>query len=156
MEFSKIESLAEILNEKNLTAIEVQEGDVRIRLESNHRIFSGESAQPLKKEKTPAEKGEKPPVKEEATAVDDDSKPEGTEVTSPLVGVVYLAPSPESEPYVSVGKKVSKGDVLCIVEAMKMLNEIAATEDGFISEICVQNEAVVDYGTCLFRISKEL
>lgn len=152
MEFKKIENLAEILNEKNLTAIEIQEGDVRIRLESNNRMFSGDRGDrfvPLQKEQVPVENKEEPSREEEK------AKPEGHEVVSPLVGVAYLAPSPESDPYVTVGKRVNKGDVLCVIEAMKMLNEIAATEDGIISEICVENAAVVDYGACLFRISQE-
>jgi acetyl-CoA carboxylase biotin carboxyl carrier protein len=149
MEFSKIENLAEILNEKNLTAIEVQEGDLRIRLENNNKMFFIESDTPLKKEKSATENVEGN-LKEE-----DKPKAEGNEVVSPLVGVVYLAPSPESDPFVTVGKRVNKGDVLCVIEAMKMLNEIAATEDGTISELCVENAAVVDYGACLFRISQE-
>lgn len=149
MEFRKIENLAEILNEKNLTAIEIQEGDVRIRLENNNKMLSGDRVAPPQKEKIPVETKEEPSREEEKT------KPVGHEVVSPLVGVAYLAPSPESDPYVTVGKRVNKGDVLCVIEAMKMLNEIAATEDGIISEICVENAAVVDYGACLFRISQE-
>ena len=149
MEFKKIESLAEILNEKNLTAIEVQEGDVRIRLENNNKMFSGERLAPSQKEKVSVE------TKEDHFKEEESPKAEGHEIVSPLVGVVYLAPSPESDPYVTVGKRVNKGDVLCVVEAMKMLNEIAATEDGIIVEVCVENAAVVDYGTCLFRISQE-
>ncbi len=149
MEFSKIENLAEILKEKNLTAIEVQEGDVRIRLESNNRLFSSERPSPPKNEKEIIEN------KDDQIQEAEKPKVEGHEVVSPLVGVVYLAPSPESEPYVTVGRRVNKGDVLCVIEAMKMLNEIAATEDGIIAEICVENAAVVDYGACLFRISQE-
>lgn len=146
MELSKIESLAEILNEKNLTAIEVQEGDLRIRLENSNKSSSLGGNSPYKKEEAP--------ITIEDTKKQEDEKPkaEGVEVSSPLVGVVYLAPSPESEPFVTVGQRVSKGEVLCLIEAMKMLNEIAATEDGTIIEISVENGAVVDYGTCLFRI----
>ena len=149
MEFGKIENLAEILKEKNLTAIEVQEGDVRIRLESNNRLFSTESTAPPKKEKEIVEN------KTDQVQEEEKPKAKGHEVVSPLVGVVYLAPSPESDPYVTVGTRVHKGEVLCVIEAMKMLNEIAATEDGIIAEICVENAAVVDYGACLFRISQE-
>lgn len=146
MELNKIESLAEILNEKNLTAIEVQEGDLRIRLENNNKSSSFGNEEPFKKEKAPIAKKDEAISEEEVTAA------EGIEVPSPLVGVVYLAPSPESEPFVTVGQQVEKGDVLCLIEAMKMLNEIAATQDGIITEISVENGAVVDFGTCLFRI----
>ncbi|NLG93138.1 MAG: acetyl-CoA carboxylase, biotin carboxyl carrier protein, partial [Clostridiales bacterium] len=71
---------------------------------------------------------------------------------SPMVGVFYSAPSPDSEPYVQVGSKVKKGDTLCIIEAMKLLNEITADRDGEITEICAAAGQVVEYGQTLFRI----
>lgn len=73
-------------------------------------------------------------------------------VESPIVGTFYTAPTPDTEPYVAVGSKVKKGDVLCIVEAMKLMNEIEADADGEIAEILVENEAGVEYGQPLFRI----
>ncbi|MBQ1245192.1 MAG: acetyl-CoA carboxylase biotin carboxyl carrier protein [Clostridia bacterium] len=76
----------------------------------------------------------------------------GREVKSPLVGVLYLAPAPGAKPFVSVGDRVSAGDVLCIVEAMKMMNELTAEYDGTVLEICADNEALVEYGQVLFRI----
>lgn len=149
MELNKIESLAQILNEKSLTAIEVEEGGVRMRIEKNNgATISGaaiESHRP-----TAAMEYDRAPAKPAEA-----SSAATKEVVSPLVGIVYLSPSPESEPYVSVGQRVHKGDVLCIVDAMKMLNEIASTEDGIIKEICVENGAIVDYGACLFRLSQE-
>lgn len=77
---------------------------------------------------------------------------EGNLVKSPMVGTFYLKPSPTSEPYVSVGQKVSKGDVLCIVEAMKLMNEIESEFDGEIAEILVKDGKAVEYGKPLFRI----
>ena len=74
------------------------------------------------------------------------------EVKSPMVGTFYSAPSPKDEPYVKVGDKVKKGDVLCVVEAMKLMNEIESEFDGEIVEICVKNEDMVEYGTTLFKI----
>ena len=73
-------------------------------------------------------------------------------VKSPMVGTFYASSSPEKEPFVSVGDKVHKGQVLCIVEAMKLMNEIESEFDGEIVEICVKNEDVVEYGTPLFKI----
>ena len=78
--------------------------------------------------------------------------PEGQEQKSPMVGVFYASSSPEAEPYVKVGSQVKKGDTLCIIEAMKLMNEIAAEFDGEITEICVQNGQIVEYGQPLFRI----
>lgn len=79
---------------------------------------------------------------------DDGSKP----ITSPMVGVFYAAPSPDKEPYVTVGSKVKKGDVLCLIEAMKLMNEVTAEQSGEIVKICVDNEQVVEYGQPLFMI----
>ena len=73
--------------------------------------------------------------------------------TSPMVGTFYLKPSPNAEPYVEIGKKVKKGDVLCIIEAMKLMNEIESEYDGIIEEIFVKDAESVEYGKPLFRIS---
>ncbi len=76
----------------------------------------------------------------------------GTPIEAPMVGVFYAAPSPDSEPYVSVGSTVNKGDVVCIIEAMKLMNEVTAEKSGVITEICVENGQVVEYGQPLFLI----
>ena len=73
-------------------------------------------------------------------------------VKSPMVGTFYASSSPDKAPFVSVGEKVHKGQVLCIVEAMKLMNEIESEFDGEIAEICVNNEDIVEYGTPLFKI----
>ena len=77
---------------------------------------------------------------------------EGVYVKSPAVGVFYAAPSPDSKPFVAVGDTVHKGDTLCIIEAMKLMNEINSEMDGEIAEICVGNGQVVEYDQPLFRI----
>ncbi len=98
------------------------------------------------------------PVFEETAAAEstvpaeDAKKSDGTPITSPMVGVFYAAPAPDKEPYVSVGTKVNKGDVLCLIEAMKLMNEVTAEKNGEISEICVENGQVVEYGQPLFMI----
>ncbi|MCD7749838.1 MAG: acetyl-CoA carboxylase, biotin carboxyl carrier protein [Oscillospiraceae bacterium] len=76
-------------------------------------------------------------------------------VTSPIVGVFYAAPMENAEPYVKIGDRVKKGDVLCIVEAMKLMNEIVAEADGVITDICVQDGQLVDYGCVLFRMEAQ-
>ena len=75
-------------------------------------------------------------------------------VKSPMVGVFYAAPAENAAPYVSLGDRVEKGQTLCIVEAMKLMNEITAEEEGVISQICVTNGQVVEFGTELFRIKR--
>lgn len=73
-------------------------------------------------------------------------------ITSPMIGTFYTKASPSSEPFVKVGDKVKKGDVLCIIEAMKLMNEIESDVDGEIVEICNKDEDIVEYGTVLFKI----
>lgn len=79
-------------------------------------------------------------------------KPKGTEVTAPMVGVFYAAPAPGDEPFVRVGSKVKAGETLCIIEAMKVLNEVTAEADGEVLEICVADGDLVEFGSCLMRI----
>lgn len=77
----------------------------------------------------------------------------GKDVPAPMVGVVYLQANPDVDPYVQVGDSVKKGQVLCLIEAMKLMNEIVAPQDGVVSAILVENENIVEYGQALFRIS---
>ena len=77
---------------------------------------------------------------------------EGKTINSPIVGVFYAAPSPDSNPYVSVGQKISKGDTICIVEAMKCMNEIQSELDGEVTEVLVKDGDLVEYGQPLFRV----
>ena len=77
---------------------------------------------------------------------------EGTFVTAPLVGTFYAAPAPGAEPFVHVGSKVKKGETLCVIEAMKVMNEVTAEADGEIVDICVKDGDLVEYGCCLMKI----
>lgn len=79
-------------------------------------------------------------------------EPKGTEVTAPMVGVFYAAPAPGDEPFVRAGSKVKAGETLCIIEAMKVLNEVTAEADGEVLEICVADGDLVEFGSCLMRI----
>ena len=79
-------------------------------------------------------------------------EPKGSEVTAPMVGVFYAAPAPGDEPFVHVGSKVKAGETLCIIEAMKVLNEVTAEADGEVLEICVADGDLVEFGSCLMRI----
>lgn len=77
------------------------------------------------------------------------------EILSPMVGVFYRAPAENAASFVQEGDRVHKGDTLCIIEAMKLMNEITSDRDGVVAEICVENDQVVDYGRVLFRIREE-
>ncbi|MBR3245435.1 MAG: acetyl-CoA carboxylase biotin carboxyl carrier protein [Parasporobacterium sp.] len=142
MEEAKIRKYAKIMKEEELTALELTEDGVTIRLERTLSAGTVPAASPVIA--VPAES----PVTEEKT------EKESGYITSPMVGVAYMAPTENSEPFVKLGDKVKAGDTLCIVEAMKLMNEIPAEFDGTVVEICVENDQVVEYGTKLFRIEK--
>ena len=86
---------------------------------------------------------------------EDKNEKKGNIIKSPMVGTFYLKPSPTAEPYIEIGKEVKKGDVLCIIEAMKLMNEIESEYTGKVTEILVKDGETVEYGTPLFRIEGE-
>ena len=146
MNIKQIRELAQILSQNELNSLEIVEGDTRIRMER------GGAEAALKVPGVPAAPAavQAPEAEERDAGVDFNRL---TEVKSPLVGVFYAAPSPEAEPYVKIGSTVKKGDVLCIVEAMKLMNEIVAEQDGTVVDVCAHNGDVVEYGQTLFKLS---
>ena len=137
MDIKNIEALAEIVKNYGLTSLEMDDADCKIKLKREPECAV--TAVPI------APAAESVQTAEVQTV-------SGKPVKAPMVGVFYAASSPEEEPYVTVGSKVKKGDVLCIIEAMKLMNEITADCDGEIAEICAENEQVVEYGQTLFVI----
>ena len=136
----KLDFIKQIMSEfdqSNVTKMKVEIDDLKIELEKESEKV--EYVKPLEKENKMVEE-----VKTK--------EPTGTPVKSPIVGVFYIASSPESDPYVKIGKTVKKGETVCIIEAMKVMNEVPAPKDGVITEILVANEEVVDYGKGLVRI----
>ena len=134
-----IRKYGQVMAELGLTGLEIKTRDCEVRLERNFTGNPVASAIPL----PAAESVPKMPEKMDTVPVN-----------SPMVGVFYRAPAENAEPYVKPGDQVQKGTVLCIIEAMKMMNEITAEFDGVIEEICVQNGQVVDFGRELFRIRR--
>ena len=150
MDVKKIESLAKLMQETGLTGLELVEGDVELRLERQQEVVAVAPAAPVMPVAAPA-----PAAGAEALGVSHEQaapQKEGTLVLSPTVGVFYASPSPDARPFVEVGDQVKKGDTLCIIEAMKLMNEIPAELDGTVAEICVGNGQVVEYNQPLFRI----
>lgn len=144
MKIDEIRELAAIMRESGLSAIEIDECGAHIKLERAGAVAATPAPAPAPALPAPA-----PEAPRAGGGVDFNDV---VEVKSPLVGVFYAAPSPDSEPYVKVGDHVKKGDVLCIVEAMKLMNEITATQDGEVVDICAQSGSVVEYGQTLFKL----
>ncbi|MBS4880904.1 MAG: acetyl-CoA carboxylase biotin carboxyl carrier protein [Firmicutes bacterium] len=136
MNESDIRKYANLMSELGLTGLEVTENDRVVRLERNPAPQTTAPVQTVQVGDVPQ------------SAANEDL----IEISSPMVGVFYAAPAEDADPYVQVGDRVKKGQTLCIVEAMKLMNEIVAETDGQIVEICAQNGQVVDFGCPLFRI----
>ena len=142
MNETDIRKYAELMKELGLTGLEIKEDNRVVRLERTVPHTSQEVVY----------------VQPEANAAPVPAvapKKDYISVTSPIVGVYYAAPAENSDPFVRVGDAVKQGQTLCIVEAMKLMNEISADTDGIISEICVTNGQVVEFGTELFRIRRQ-
>jgi len=148
MDIKKIDALARIMNKNGLTELEVSEGDFKLSM----RRASGVAAEQPAAQLPQPQPVEKPLEQKEKSETKSASFSGLTEVTAPLAGVFYAAPAPDAEPFVKVGDKVKKGDVLCIIEAMKIMNEITADRDGEIADICVKNEQIVEFGQTLFTM----
>ena len=136
-----IRKYAELMQELGLTGLEITEDNKVVRLERNIPAAIKETVQTVAV-----------PVEKAVPTAGDSS--DYISVKSSIVGVFYAAPAENAEPYVSIGDRVKKGQTLCIVEAMKLMNEITAEEDGIIDDICVTNGQIVEYGTELFRIKR--
>ena len=137
-----IRKYAGLMQELGLTGLEITEDNKVVRLErSNPQVV---------RETVAVDTDFNQPV----TSVADPVSADYVSVKSPIVGVFYAAPAENADPYVNIGDKIKKGQTRCIVEAMKLMNEITAEEDGEILEICVTNGQVVEFGTELFRIKR--
>ena len=145
MEYEKIKQLIEEMGNSKLTAIDIEFPDgtkismkkdkMQERIIQNTSIIKNDTIEKQIKEDTAEKKG--------------------NIIKSPMVGTFYLKPSPTAEPYIEIGKEVKKGDVLCIIEAMKLMNEIESEYIGKVTEILVKDGETVEYGTPLFRIEGE-
>ena len=152
MDLRKIKKLMELLEESGIAEIEVKEGEESIKLSRN--------TQAVQNIINPAETNQIITAADSVrdTTLTDDKKdkskelPDGDVITSPMVGTFYRAASPDSKPFVEKGQKVSKGDTLCILEAMKMMNQVNAETGGTIIDILVDDAEPVEFGQPLFVI----
>lgn len=152
MDIRKVKKLIELLEESGIAEIEIHEGEESVRISRNSSSVQTvvQAAAPMPAP-APAPAGSVPaagePAAEAAPAI-----PAGHQVTSPMVGTFYRASSPGATPFVEVGQRVNAGDTLCIIEAMKMLNQIEADKAGTVVAILVENGQPVEFGEPLFVI----
>ena len=144
MNMKQIRELMGLMVENGLSTFELNEGDTHILLKRDMAATPAATLMPVA-------------AAVPAAALPDASEPgvnfaDAAEIKAPMPGIFYAGPSPEAEPYVRIGSRVKKGDVVCIIEAMKLMNEITADCDGEIVDVCLQNGAVVEYGQALFRV----
>ena len=152
MDLRKLKKLIDLVQESGISELEVTEGEEKVRIAKHYGVAA---AAPMPHYAMPVAPM---PVAGGASGVssvnldDDDDLPEGHVVKAPMVGTFYRASSPGADAFVQIGSTVKKGDTLCIIEAMKLLNEIEADSDGVIKAILVENGQPVEYGQPLFLI----
>ena len=156
MDLRKIKKLIELLDESGIAELEVTEGEESVR------ISRYGSAPPLVQASGPAapypiavpvaSDGAPDPAATPAAPVEDRPSASGFEIEAPMVGTMYRAPSPGAPPFVEVGSRISAGDVVCIIEAMKILNQIESEVSGVVREIPVENGQAVEFGQTLMIV----
>ena len=149
MDIRKVKKLIEMLENSNLEEIEIQEGEESVRLVKSHGNLQNIAPQSIV-----IPKENKQEIITEETLSNEETKQDSNSINSPMVGTFYASASPGAKPFVSVGDFVAEGDVVCIVEAMKMMNEIKSEFSGKILSINVENAEPVEYGQSLFELSK--
>ena len=145
MEYDKIKQLIEDMGKSNIEELEIEfpEG-MKISMKKNVAVASTQQVV--------AQQSTNIPVIQTTQPVEEEPKEEYKEIKSPMVGTFYSKPSPDKEAFVKVGDKVKKGQVVCIIEAMKLMNEIEAEFDGEVVEVCLNDGDAVEYGKPLFKL----
>ena len=148
MDLRKLKKLIDLVEESGIAVLEVTEGEEKVRIVKSGRIAS-DTAVMLAAAPPAAPVAAPAPV---AAAPAAPAQPDGQELKSPMVGTFYRAASPDSKPFVEVGDTVKKGQAVCIIEAMKLMNEIEADHDGVVKAVLVENGQPVEYGEPLLII----
>ena len=149
MDIRKVKKLIEMLENSNLEEIEIQEGEESVRLVKSHG-----SLQSIQPQSIVLPQEAQPEVIEQKIESPEAATRDSNSINSPMVGTFYASASPGAKPFISVGDIVSEGDVVCIVEAMKMMNEIKSEYSGTVLSVNVENAEPVEYGQSLFELSK--
>ena len=150
-DLKKIEQFLEIMKKNDLLELEIRNDDEKIHLKRAQPQTPQVTAVPVVTPAVPATPAASAPQATAAEAAPSDL----IEIKAPMVGTFYSTPSPDSDDYAEVGSKVTLSTVVCIIEAMKVMNEIKAETEGTIAEICIENGHAVEYGTVLFRVKPD-
>ena len=144
MDFKEIKELMAEFNESPMRELEIETDGFHIHLSKNENTFKPQGVLPQAETPSPSSKVEEASEQGQAASY----------IKAPMVGSIYLQPAPDKEAYVSVGTKVHKGDVVCIIEAMKMMTEIKSEVDGIITKVLVTNEELVEFDQPLFEVQE--
>ena len=159
MDLDFVQSLIRSLDESGLDSVEIERGGTRIRLAKTPAVHGGTTLGGASGfESRPVSPGSSAPLASTDVAPAASSEPLSPDsglidIESPMVGTLYRAPAPDAPSYVEMGASVSPGDTLCIIEAMKLMNELECEVSGIVREICVENGEPVEFGQVLFRVS---
>ena len=149
MDLRKLKKLIDLVQESGISELEVTEGEEKVRIAKHYGTVA---AAPQQYYAAPPPIAAGAPIASSVNLDDEDELPEGHVVKSPMVGTFYRSPSPGAEAFVQVGQSVKQGETLCIIEAMKLLNEIEADASGVIKAILLDNGEPVEFGEPLFVI----
>ena len=156
MDLRKLKKLIDLVQESGIAELEITEGEERVRIASGGAVSVTPVAAPAPVAAVPLAAGAAPAAASATAAAAPTAAPapadEGHAVKSPMVGTFYRAPSPDAKPFVEVGGVVKEGETICVIEAMKLMNEIEADASGTIKAILVENGQPVEYGQALFII----
>jgi len=146
MDIRKVKKLIELVEESGIAELEIQEGEESVRIRRVSDTTPAQVVYPAATGAPPAPVAPAMPHAADSSAAPEERVPDGHAIKSPMVGTFYRAPSPGAKSFVEVGSRVSEGDTLCIIEAMKMLNQIECDKAGVVAAILVENGQPVEYG----------
>jgi acetyl-CoA carboxylase biotin carboxyl carrier protein len=154
MDLRKLKTLIDLVSESGISELEVTEGEGKVRIVKNAPpvYVQPSTSYAPQLPATPPAAGFAAPVEAPVAAAPAAAVPQGHIVTSPMVGTFYRAPSPGADPFAQIGDTVKEGQTICIIEAMKLLNEIESDKAGVVKEVLVENGQAVEYGQPLFVI----
>ena len=150
MDIRKVKKLIELIQESGISEIEVHEGEESVRITSHHMTSTPQTV--VQTPQAKVQENVDPALMQNAPETPLPAVDEGHIIKSPMVGIFYSSSSPDTPGFVEIGQTVEKGDILCIIEAMKIMNQIEADVTGVVSKVYVENGEPIEYGQPLFAL----